>query len=33
MSQYGAMEMAKKGMDYEAILNTFYKDITIDQLY
>lgn len=33
MSQYGAVEMGKKGMDYETILNTFYKDIKLEQIY
>jgi SpoIID/LytB domain protein len=33
MSQYGAMELGKQGMDYKNILNTFYKDITLSNLY
>jgi SpoIID/LytB domain protein len=33
MSQYGAMELGKAGMDYKNILNTFYKDIALDSLY
>lgn len=33
MSQYGAVEMGKKGMDYKTILNTFYNDITLEQIY
>lgn len=33
MSQYGAMELAKKGMDYKSILNTYYKDINLSEIY
>lgn len=33
MSQYGAAEMGKKGEKYDSILNTFYKDITIESIY
>ncbi|MDF2881173.1 MAG: lytB [Clostridiaceae bacterium] len=32
MSQFGAMELAKKGEDYESILNTYYKNINIVKL-
>ena len=33
MSQYGAVEMGKKGEKYDTILNTFYKGITIESIY
>ncbi|MDP4091044.1 MAG: SpoIID/LytB domain-containing protein [Bacillota bacterium] len=33
MSQSAAMSMGKKGVDFETILNTFYKDIKIEQIY
>ncbi|GAA0726172.1 hypothetical protein GCM10008905_22390 [Clostridium malenominatum] len=33
MSQYGAMELSQKGLKYEEILNTFYKDVTIEKIY
>jgi SpoIID/LytB domain protein len=33
MSQYGAAELGKKGMDFESILSIFYKDIEIEQIY
>jgi stage II sporulation protein D len=33
MSQYGAMELGKAGMKYINILNTYYKDITLEKLY
>lgn len=33
MSQYGAMELGKQGMDYRSIINTFYKDVNLDKLY
>lgn len=33
MSQYGAIELSKKGMKHEDILNTFYKDIKIESIY
>lgn len=33
MSQYGAIELSKKGMKYEDILNTFYKNIKIESIY
>ncbi|MFL0248650.1 SpoIID/LytB domain-containing protein [Candidatus Clostridium stratigraminis] len=33
MSQFGAIELSKKGAKYEDILNTFYKNIKIDKIY
>jgi len=33
MSQYGAIEMGKKGEKYDTILNTFYKGISIENIY
>lgn len=33
MSQYGAMELGKKGESYDTILKTFYKSISLDTLY
>lgn len=33
MSQYGAMELAKSGMKCEDILNLYYKDIKIENIY
>lgn len=33
MSQYGAIELSKKGMKFNDILNIFYKDIKIDSVY
>lgn len=33
MSQYGAMELGKAGLNYESILNTFYKGVTLEKLY
>lgn len=33
MSQYGAMELSKKGIKYEDILNTYYKEVTLDKIY
>jgi stage II sporulation protein D len=33
MSQYGAMSLGKEGKDFRTILNTFYKDITLTQIY
>lgn len=33
MSQYGAMELGKAGMDYKSILNTYYKGITLEKIY
>lgn len=33
MSQYGAIELSKKGQKYEDILNTFYKNIKIEKKY
>ena len=33
MSQYGAIELSKKGMNHIDILNTFYKDVKIDKIY
>lgn len=33
MSQYGAMELGKAGMDFKSILNTYYKGINIEKLY
>ncbi|NLP28240.1 MAG: SpoIID/LytB domain-containing protein [Clostridia bacterium] len=33
MSQYGAIEMGKKGEKYDTILNTFYKGIDIETIY
>lgn len=32
MSQFGAMELAKRGEDYKTILNTYYKNINITKL-
>lgn len=32
MSQFGAMELAKRGEDYKTILNTYYKNINIVKL-
>ncbi len=32
MSQFGAMELARKGEDYKTILNTYYKNINIVKL-
>lgn len=32
MSQFGAMELAKKGEDYKSILNTYYKNVNIVKL-
>ena len=33
MSQNGANLLAEQGRNYEEILNTFYKDITITNIY
>jgi SpoIID/LytB domain protein len=33
MSQYGAIELSKKGMKFNDILNTFYKDVKIESIY
>lgn len=33
MSQYGAIELSKKGMKFNDILNTFYKDVKIEKVY
>lgn len=33
MSQYGAMELSKKGMKYTDIINTYYKDVTFEKIY
>jgi SpoIID/LytB domain protein len=33
MSQYGAIELSKKGLKFDEILNTFYKDIKFDTVY
>jgi stage II sporulation protein D len=33
MSQYGAMSLGKDGKDFRTILNIFYKDIIISQIY
>lgn len=33
MSQYGAIELSKAGKSYKDILNTFYKNIKIEQVY
>lgn len=33
MSQYGAMELSKKGMKYADIINTYYKDVTFERIY
>lgn len=33
MSQYGAIELSKKGTKYTDILNTFYKGVKLDKLY
>ena len=33
MSQYGAVELSKDGKNYKDILNTFYKNITLDKVY
>lgn len=32
MSQYGAMELGKLGYDYVQILNTFYKNVSLDKI-
>jgi stage II sporulation protein D len=31
LSQYGANEMAKKGQDFEEILNFYYKNVEITE--
>lgn len=33
MSQFGAMELSKKGMKYNDILDKFYKNIKIEKIY
>lgn len=33
MSQYGAIELSKKGTKYTDILNTFYKDVKLEKIY
>jgi stage II sporulation protein D len=33
MSQYGAIELSKKGLKYEEILNTFYKNVKLENVY
>lgn len=33
MSQYGAIELSKKGSNYLDIINVFYKGITLDRIY
>jgi stage II sporulation protein D len=33
MSQYGAIELSKKGLKYDEILNTFYKNVKLESVY
>ena len=33
MSQFGAMELSKKGVGYREILNTFYNGVNIENIY
>lgn len=33
MSQYGAMELSKKGVKFQDIINTYYKNVTFDKIY
>jgi SpoIID/LytB domain protein len=33
MSQYGAIELSKKGMKFNDILNTFYKNVNMESVY
>jgi SpoIID/LytB domain protein len=33
MSQYGAIALSKKGMKFDEILNYFYKDIKLENIY
>jgi stage II sporulation protein D len=33
MSQYGAMELSKKGTKFKDIINTYYKNVTFDNIY
>jgi stage II sporulation protein D len=33
MSQYGAIELSKKGVKFDEILNTFYKNVLIENVY
>ncbi len=33
MSQYGAIELSKKGVKFDEILNTFYKNVKLENIY
>jgi SpoIID/LytB domain protein len=33
MSQYGAIELSKKGLKFDEILNTFYKNVKLENVY
>jgi stage II sporulation protein D len=33
MSQYGAIELSKKGLKFDEILNTFYKNVKLESVY